>query len=205
MKSALPYLLLTLMTSLPDPCPANDRLLDDFADTDGRSTLGTEWQGFTDRVMGGVSDMQAGYVDTADGPALRMRGTVRLDNNGGFVQVRLPLVVDGTALDASGASAFVVEARGAPGPYYLHLRTPDTRRPWAYYRARLDVGEDWRRIVVPLDGFEPVATRKPLDRARLVSLGVVAYGEEFDADLTVRRIELRAPADSSDSDTADDR
>ena len=204
MKALLPFLLLTVTLST-DPTRAEDVLLDDFTDTEGRSALGTTWQGFTDRVMGGLSDMEAGYVDTDAGPALRMRGTVRLENNGGFVQVRLPLAEGRRALDASDASAFVVEAMGAPGPYYLHLRTTDTRRPWAYYRARLDVAEEWRRLVVPLSAFEAVSTRTPLDRSRLLSLGLVAYGEPFEADLVVRRIELRVPADSADSDTGDGR
>lgn len=189
-------------------CPtarADSFLLDDFMRNDGRASLGTRWEGFTDRVMGGRSDLQAGYIETGSGPALRMRGTVRLENNGGFVQVRLPLAEQGRTFDASGATAFVIEVRGAPGPYYLHLRTPDTRRPWAYYRARLDVAEDWRRLVVPLSDFEPVSTRVPLDRSRLLSLGLVAYGEPFEADLVVRRLELRVPAGSADSDTDDDR
>jgi hypothetical protein len=206
--STLKVLLATILLEITMSCPtahADSILLDDFMQSDGRSALGTTWQGFTDRVMGGRSDMEAGYVETEAGPALRMRGTVRLDNNGGFVQVRLPLARDRQTLDASAATAFVVEARGAPGPYYLHLRTTDTRRPWAYYRAPLDVAEEWRRLVVPLSAFEPVSTRTPLDRSRLLSLGLVAYGEPFEADLIVRRLELRVPADSADSGTGDDR
>lgn len=204
MNFLLSLLLLTVTLST-DPTRAEDVLLDDFTDTEGRSALGTTWQGFTDRVMGGRSDMEAGYVETDTGPALRMRGTVRLDNNGGFVQVRLPLAEGRRALDASDATAFVVEAMGAPGPYYLHLRTTDTRRPWAYYRARLDVAGDWRRLVVPISAFEAVSTGTPLDPSRLLSLGLVAYGEPFEADLVVRRIELRVAADSADSDTGGGR
>ena len=194
-----------VMATASESAQADDRLLDDFSRDDGRSSLGPVWSGFTDRVMGGRSDMQAGYVETEEGPALRMRGTVRLDNNGGFVQVRLPLVIDGEPLDASDAAGFVVEARGAPGPYYLHLRTPDTRRPWAYYRAPLAVTDEWARIEVPLAEFEPVSTRARLDASRLSSVGLVAYGEEFEADLEVRRLALKGAADSADSDTAGDR
>lgn len=207
MKLAICSILLTGAVVMAN---AEDLLLDDFSRSDGRSSLGTEWTGFTDRVMGGRSDMEAGYVDTETGPALRMQGTVRLDNNGGFVQVRLPLVVDRQPLDASGFEHFVVEARGAPGPYYLHLRTPETRRPWAYYRAPLEIGEGWQRIEVPLDAFEGEAIRAPLDASQLLSVALVAYGEEFEADLQVRRIALtgtavRDPADSSDSGTSGDR
>ncbi|NKI35213.1 hypothetical protein HFP89_08540 [Wenzhouxiangella sp. XN79A] len=194
-----------VMATASESAQAGDRLLDDFSRDDGRSTLGPAWSGFTDRVMGGRSGLQAGHVETEEGPALRMRGTVRLDNNGGFVQVRLPLVVDGEPLDASGAAGFIVEARGAPGPYYLHLRTPDSRRPWAYFRAPLPVTDQWQRIDVALTDFEPVSTRARLDASRLISIGLVAYGEEFEADLEVRRLALKGAADSADNDTAGDR
>ncbi|MBY6204183.1 CIA30 family protein [Halomonas denitrificans] len=197
--------ILLILIGVAAVAKGEERLLDDFSRNDGRSAFGTSWTGFTDRVMGGRSDLAAGYVVTGTGPALRMRGTVRLDNNGGFVQLRLPLVLGRRPLDASAFDRFVVEARGRPGPYYLHLRTPQTRRPWAYYRARLDIGTDWRRIVVPLSEFDGVSIDRPLDVSRLLSVALVAYGEAFEADLVVRRISLMGPADTPDSDTADGR
>lgn len=198
-------LTLGLIITTPEPTMADERLLDDFRSADGRSTLGTAWQGFTDRVMGGRSDLEAGYVDTDRGPAVRMQGTVRLDNNGGFVQLRLPLVVDGRPMDASAMTGFRVEARGEPGAYYLHLRTTETRRPWAYYRAPLSVTTEWQTLDVPMDAFEAVSTRRPLDASRLVSVGLVAYGEAFEADLQVRRLSLTGPADIPGSDRDADR
>ena len=41
-----------------DPQESYDLLLDDFSDTAGVSAVGTRWEGFTDQVMGGVSQMQ---------------------------------------------------------------------------------------------------------------------------------------------------
>jgi len=165
-------------------------LLDDFTRDSGESALGTRWQGFTDRVMGGRSDIQAGLVNQDDGPALRMRGEVRLDNNGGFIQVRLPLAPEGATLDGSIHDGIRLEVRATPGPYFVHLRTPDCRRPWQYYRARLDVAPQWREVFVPFNAFQGVAIRGGPDRARLRSLALVAYGEPFRADLEVRRIGL---------------
>lgn len=174
-------------------------VIDDFERDDGRSALGTSWQGFTDRVMGGLSDIQAGFIDGDDGRVMRMRGTVRLDNNGGFVQVRLPLAVNRRPMDLSDAEALELEVRGEPGPYYLHLRTTETRRPWAYYRAELPVSREWRRVRIPMDSFESVSTRRSLAKKRVVSLGLVAYGEEFEADLAVRSIAIVVSDDYSDS------
>ncbi|HRP88362.1 MAG TPA: CIA30 family protein, partial [Gammaproteobacteria bacterium] len=76
-------------------------LLDDFHRDDGIAVLGTRWEGFTDRVMGGRSDMQVGYRDTDVGRVLQMRGQVRLENRGGFIQARLPLATGGGSIDAS--------------------------------------------------------------------------------------------------------
>jgi len=165
-------------------------LLDDFTGDPARSSFGTSWRGFTDRVMGGVSDMQASVVDTDRGPALRMTGQVRLDNNGGFIQVRLPLERDGQPLDATGFDAVRVLVRGDPGAYFLHLRTPDARRPWQYYRAMLAVDAEWTERIVPLNRFAGKSIGGALDLGPLTSIAVVAYGEAFDPRIELARIEL---------------
>jgi len=165
-------------------------LLDDFSRSEGRSAIGTRWQGFTDRVMGGLSDMQAGTVETEQGTALRMSGSVRLENNGGFIQVRLPLSETGGTLDASRYDSVEVTARGRPGAYYLHLRTPDSSRPWQYYRAPLEVSGEWSRITIDFDDFEGKSISGRPDFSRLRSIAVVAYGEAFDAEIEVARLAL---------------
>ncbi|MFP4334932.1 MAG: CIA30 family protein [Wenzhouxiangella sp.] len=165
-------------------------LIDDFASRDGTAAIGTRWRGFTDRVMGGRSDMQAGYVDGPSGPALRLRGQVRLDNNGGFIQTRVPLQAEGGDFDASDYRGIALRVRGAPGPYYLHLRTRHTWRPWQYYRATIDPGPEWRDLVIPFSAFEGRSIQRELDLTALRTLGVVAYGEAFEADIEVARIEL---------------
>jgi len=162
-------------------------LIDDFSTQ--RSALETVWQGFTDRVMGGLSDIQAGYREVGGSTVLAMSGQVRLENNGGFIQVRLPLDARGGLFDAGGFPGIRIEARALkPGAYYLHLRSADTRRPWAYYRARLTLGEDWTMVDIPWSSFEARSLNRPLDTTRLRSLAVVAYGEAFEAEIEVRRL-----------------
>ncbi|MEE4637252.1 MAG: CIA30 family protein [Wenzhouxiangella sp.] len=165
-------------------------LIDDFASRDGTAAIGTQWRGFTDRVMGGRSDMQVGYREHEGQPALAMRGQVRLENNGGFIQARLPLSTDGGNFDASDYSGVAIRVRGATGPYYLHLRTRHTWRPWQYYRAAIDLGPEWQELIVPFSAFEGRSIRRELDLTALRTLGVVAYGEAFEADIEVARIEL---------------
>lgn len=179
------------MVALTGPTRAADELLlDDFTSRDGVSTFGTRWNGFTDRVMGGRSDMQSGVVETDDGLALRMRGSVRLDNNGGFIQVRLPLTVDGETLDGSGFDGIRLQVRGTPGPYYVHARTPDCRRPWQYYRAELPVTTEWREVFVPFSDFAGESIRGTPDFGNLSSIALAAFGEAFEAELEVRRVML---------------
>ena len=188
-----PSKFLTLLACLVICSPwavAQTMLIDDFSNTNGQSAIGTPWRGFTDRVMGGRSDMQAGYVDGPQGPVLRLQGQVRLDNNGGFIQARLPLNKDGGDFDASAFSGIALRVRGKAGPYYLHLRTGETRRPWQYYRAQIDLDEDWRELAIPFSAFEGRSIRRDLDLTQLRTLGVVAYGEEFDAEIDVARLEL---------------
>lgn len=163
-------------------------LIDDFS-SPGTSMLGTQWQGFSDRVMGGISDLNAGYVAGEDGSALRMVGNVSLENNGGFVQVRLPLRQRGV-FDASEYTGIALEVRGVPGSYYLHLRTRATVMPWQYYDAPIPVREEWTRVEIPFSSFVAQSSRMELNPGALASLAIAGAKAEFAADITVRRIEF---------------
>ncbi len=165
-------------------------LLDDFQRDDGLSSRGTRWEGLSDRVMGGRSDMQVGYRESDQGPVLFMRGQVRLENRGGFIQARLPLDPAGGSLDASAWEGLKIRVRGTPGPYFLHLRTRQTWQPWQHYRAPIEVRAEWHEQFVPFSAFEGRATWRRLDVSTLKSVGVVAYGEAFDAEIEVARLEL---------------
>ncbi|MBL37690.1 MAG: NADH ubiquinone oxidoreductase [Xanthomonadales bacterium] len=165
-------------------------LLDDFDRGDGVSAIGTRWQGFTDRVMGGLSDMQAEVVETDQGKALRMTGRVRLENNGGFIQVRLPLAGDRETFDASSYTGIETTLRGRPGAWFLHLRTPECSRPWQYYRAPLPVSPEWSTGTVDFDAFEGKSIAGRPDPSHLRSIAVAAYGEAFDARIEIARVAL---------------
>jgi hypothetical protein len=183
-------ILLAGLSVLSSSAAADTMLIDDFSQANGLSAMGTPWQGFTDRVMGGRSDMQAGYVDGPEGPVLRLQGQVRLDNNGGFIQARVPLTRDGGDFDASQYRGIALTVRGKPGPYYLHLRTQHTWRPWQYYRAPIRLEDQWQDLFIPFSEFEGRSIRRALDLSALRTLGVVAYGEAFDAEIDVARLEL---------------
>lgn len=168
--------------------PAAALTIEDFS-TPGTSRLGTSWEGFTDRVMGGRSTIDAGFVRDGDATALRMSGTVSLENNGGFVQVRLPLARSG-GLDASGYRGVAVVARGVPGSYYLHVRTGATRLPWQYYAAPIPVTREWTRHEIPFSEFNGESIVRGINLQDLRSLAIVAAKDEFQADIQVSLIEL---------------
>lgn len=173
-----------------DPQESYDLLLDDFSDTAGVSAVGTRWEGFTDQVMGGVSQMQAGVEPTDAGAALHMSGRVSLENNGGFIQTRLRLAESGT-FDAGDYTGIALVVRGTGDHYYLHLRTPRTMFPWAHFAAPLPVAGEWRRVEVPFSSFEAkYMMGGRLDRSRLRSVAVVAGQAAFDADIYVRSVGL---------------
>lgn len=192
--TSITCLLLVLISLGPTGGPIEEGpgflLIDDFTRTDGRSALGTEWQTFTDEVMGGVSRGSAVRDTVAQRPCLRLRGEVSLENNGGFVQAALSVLQQSRPLDASAFSGIRLTARGNGETYYIHLRTRDTRLPWQYYRASFQADGQWREIDIPFTAFRPENLRAALDPSSIERIGVVAAKKAFSADVAVARLAL---------------
>jgi hypothetical protein len=165
-------------------------LIDNFSNDGLISALGTEWRGVSDRVMGGVSDVSIEHGNAEGQFFLRLRGDVRLENNGGFVQAALNLNPSGGVLDASAYRGLRLTVRGNDQLYSLHLRTPDATRPWQSYRAHFTAGTRWQTIDLPFEVFAPYRLDTPLDTRRLNRAGLVAIGRAFSADLLVSSISL---------------
>jgi hypothetical protein len=164
---------------------AADGIIDALDQESPRATIGTRWELVADRVMGGVSSGAMAREHLAGRLALRMRGDVSLENNGGFVQIALDLAPDGGVLDARGWTGIEIDAFGNNEHYNLHLRTADVVRPWQSYRAEFIATPEWRTIQLPFATFEPHRIDAPLDLARLRRLGVVAIGRAFTADVAI--------------------
>lgn len=159
-------------------------IVDDMARDDLVSCLGTSWRLVTDRVMGGVSSGGLERTVVAGRPALRMRGEVSLENDGGFVQMALDLADDGL-LDAHVHDRIELEVFGHGETYGVHLRTDRVTRPWQSWRQSFVAEPAWRTVVLPLACFAPHRIEAPLDRRRLRRIGLVAIGRAFTADLAV--------------------
>lgn len=165
--------------------PRSASIIDDLSSQAPVASIGTSWQLFTDQVMGGASTGTMSREVVGGRPAIRMRGDVRLENNGGFVQMALDLLPDSGVVDASAWSGIELELYGDDQDYGMHLRTSDLTRPWQSYRQSFRALPKWQTIRLPFDGFSAHRTEIPLDLRRLRRLGLVAIGRAFSADLAI--------------------
>ena len=165
-------------------------VIDDLSAPHPRAANGADWQLFTDGVMGGVSQGWMQRESVGGRLALRMQGAVRLENNGGFVQIALDLAAHGGALDAGAHEGVELEVFGNDERYGLHLRTDAVTRPWQSYRHPFLATPEWRVVRLPFRAFQPHRLDAPLDVRRLRRLGLVAIGRAFAADLAVARVSL---------------
>ncbi|QJR37233.1 CIA30 family protein [Gemmatimonas groenlandica] len=159
----------------------------------GPESMTRRWSVFSDRVMGGVSHVR-GVMTTAYGRyALHLTGDVSLEQNGGFLQAACSLGnPPGSGVDARGFRGVVLSVCGAPGSYFVHLRTADTRAPWQYYGAPLLVSHDWMQVMLSWDAFTPVSLATPLDVSCIVRIGIVAAKTAFHADVALSALGLSA-------------
>ena len=171
----------------------SDLLLDDFQ-TPGISVIGTKWEGFTDRVMGGLTQMLSTWKTQDNQSFLRLEGRVRTENNGGFLQMRMDAAPGGKALDARPWAGVRIVVRGAEGRYAIHLRTAQNWFPWNFYAAPLAVTDTWTEVRLPFTTFKGDygASGSPELRT-LKSVAVVAIGKAFDAQIDVKELGLYRP------------
>ena len=165
-------------------------LIDDFSREDGLSAAGTRWQLFTDQVMGGLSEGTARLVNFSGRRSVRLQGRVSLANNGGFIQVALPLEKEGKPFDASAYRGLRIWARGNGELYQIHLRTADAELPWQYYWMGFSAADAWKRITLPFSKFKPETLEARLDPGRLTRVAIAAAGKAFKADVAVSGLEF---------------
>lgn len=172
------------------PTDSGPLLLDDFTGDPGTSSWGTEWRMFTDRVMGGGSTASYKFVVEEGIRCIWLTGDVSLENNGGFVQVALPLKKKGKSLDASAYRGIRIKIKGNGETYHVHIRNNRTILPWQFYKAPFVATAVWRTIDIPFSAFSPYKLRKKFSPEKLKRVAIVAIGKEFHADIKVAHIEL---------------
>jgi hypothetical protein len=165
----------------------DDLVIDDRSNNDATSNLGTKWQLVTDNVMGGLSQGQLTLDNYQDKNCLRMRGDVTTENNGGFVQIALPLSAE-DVFDASAYSGIEIEVAGNNEVYNIHFRTSDLWFPWQSYRSSFIASSDWQTYRISFADLEKYKTFHSFSRDQIKRIGLVAIGREFQADLCLADI-----------------
>lgn len=179
------------------PC-ATSGIIDDMSDPFPFTSSGSQWQGITDRVMGGISNGSLSR-ETIDGrEANVLRGTVSLENGGGFIQMATDLSLDPSDdpfVDASEYDGVEVEvyceSTNEEESFNVHLRTPACERQNSSYRATFPIRPGtWATVRLSWDSFEgygPGPDGTPFVPA-LRRMGVVSIGEAKDVVLAIGRV-----------------
>ncbi len=167
-------------------------MIDDLSRDPPIATIGSSWRIVTDQVMGGLSAGTMTRETIAGRTAIRLRGDVRLENNGGFLQIALDLAPDGGVVDASAWCGIELDVYGNGEEYAVHLRTDASVRPWQSYRQRFDAVAAWRTVQLPFDRFVAHRTEVALDTRRLRRIGLVAIGRAFSPDLALAGLRFSA-------------
>lgn len=148
------------------------------------------WRFVTDGVMGGVSRGKLSFESSDDVDYARLTGDVSTANNGGFIQFRAGISFARLADGGAGLSGMRIRARGNGETYFIHIRTSADRRPWHYFAATFPTGPDWAESELAFTVFRHSSgMAKPPPAPRdIVSIGIVAWGRDHRADLSVAEI-----------------
>jgi hypothetical protein len=165
-------------------------VLSDFDAVPEQFAPGVRWSGFSDRVMGGVSDATLTRATVAGRRCLRLVGRVTRDRGGGFIQAALDLAPRGGVLDASAWQGVELEVWGNDEDYNIHLRTPDCRWYDESYRHSLRATPQWQRVRIPWQDFAPNGLEAPLATARLQRVALLGWMRDFQADVALASIAL---------------
>ena len=146
------------------------------------------WVYLADRVMGGISEGTAQFEDQGIDQVIRLSGEVSTANNGGFIQVRSPVLWEA----AKGKTGIRLTVKGNGDQYFLHIRSTDTRLPWHYYQHSFQASGAWSEISLPFEDFEKSSSllRATLGQSKIKTIGIVAYGKDYSADVSVKRLEF---------------
>ena len=150
------------------------------------------WRGFSDRVMGGVSNGSFERATVAGKSCIRMTGRVTRDSGGGFIQMALDLGTRNSAFDGSAFAGIELRVHGNDEDYNCHVRTADCGWYDQSYRATFRALPQWQTIRLPWSAFTPNDLDVPVDAARLQRIAVLGWMREFVADLALAEVALYA-------------
>ena len=185
--------VLTLIMSFISPASQSEET---FVDVFNETSL---WRYIGDSVMGGISTGSIFFETNEQGERTAcLNGSVSTANNGGFIQMRKEINRSDRE-ELKDVSAVVIEARGNDEEYFVHIRTKGMLMPWTYYYVSFIATSEFREFVFPLDQFKRSGRflGRNFPRGReLKSIGLVAFGKDYEAQLCSKKVSFLKPTDS---------
>ena len=148
------------------------------------------WQYISDRTMGGISNGMAVLDKDGDKYFARLTGNVSTKNNGGFIQLRSTLEFIDFDKSTRTLKGVRLKVRGNGEVYHIFIRTSETRSYRDYFASTFKAEDKWKTVDLPFSNFKNKFSNKDLDGNDIRTFGIVAYGREFQADISVSEINL---------------
>ena len=186
------YCTLRALASGEAPVTEQRLILSSFEDGGESLAPNAGWRGFSDRVMGGVSDATFGRATVAGKSCVRLTGRVTRDSGGGFIQMALDLATRDRDFDASAYSGVEFLVHGNDEDYNCHVRTADCGWYDQSYRATFRAAPRWQTIRLPWTGFTPNDLAVPLNPAKIQRIALLGWMREFTADIALAEVALYA-------------
>jgi len=167
---------------------AKNLVLSNF--TNGYMLPGAGWRGFSDRVMGGISNAELDSATIAGKNCIRLIGNVTRESNGGFIQMALYFGRNYDELDGSAYKGVELLVYGNNEDYNLHIRTSDCGWHDESYRTTFFAEPAWQKIRIPWEAFEGNKVAAPLNSSHLQRIAILGWMREFEADVALAKISL---------------
>ncbi len=174
-----------------------------------KADSGKSWRYISDRVMGGVSEGEVEMHQDGEKVFARLTGNVSTENRGGFIQLNSssswfnrPVMIQSlrnSAKDGKKLNGVRLNVRGNGETYYIFIQTNETRSVSDHYRASFVADNDWGMIELPFDQFvrkrtnfdgSDITIDTKLEAKNIRGFGIVAYGRDFTADLSVSTVDF---------------
>ena len=189
----------TTATPTPTPTPTKEVISFPFNIDSGK-----HWRYVSDRVMGGVSNGQVSLEQNGEEIYARLTGNVSTRNNGGFIQLNSssslyndPLLIQSvrnSEKDGKRLQGVRLKVRGNGEIYYIFIQTNEIRSVSDYYQSSFVANADWEMIYLPFNKFirkrSDVIIDTKLEAKSIRSFGIMAYGRDFIADLSVSTVDF---------------
>jgi len=180
------FSILFLFFFLPSSLIAKKLIIDNLSNP-GKSVQLQNWSFITDGVMGGLSEGQAFIYSDDKIPCYKMIGNVTTENNGGFIQIRLPILPN---IKVNKHNGLYLKIRGNNKKYSIHIRTSISLGYWQYYKYSFHVNDDWNEINIPFENFKKSNYSQPnrLLNQNIKTIALVAGFDNFYADICLAEI-----------------